>query len=397
MIVSLLGLVISLFAYLIAFPDERTRRFDVYAALLSLHIIACIGFWLMSFESAMDAFLYYRDPFGFIKEDPFSSGTFFVVHFVQGMRSWLGGSFLDHFLFFQCFGMIAMALLIRSLNEVALSLNISVPLHVYLILFLPGLHFWTAGIGKDGPMLMAICLAGWSALRIEKRFVWMAVALAVMACVRPHITPMVMAGAVAGLLLTKQVSARVRLILAPVVGVASVILIARATESLNLTLDAESLSTFVEQQQGNEERFGSGTELSSLPLPLKIFSLMFRPLFLDAEGMTGIAASVENAALLYFCLYISYHWKMLLKLARTVFFVIYFLVFDGALILSLSLVNYNIGLGQRMKMMAVPGILLIYGTIFMYKRALAAHALQVAAQPPPEHQAEPAQAQPQPL
>lgn len=397
MIVSLLGLVISLFAYLLAFPDERTRRFDVYAALLSLHIIACIGFWLMSFESAMDAFLYYRDPFGFIKQDPFSSGTFFVVHFVQGVRSWLGGSFLDHFLFFQCFGMIAMALLIRSFNEVALSLNISVPLHVYLILFLPGLHFWTAGIGKDGPMLMAICLAGWSALRIEKRFVWMAVALAVMACVRPHITPMVMAGAVAGLLLTKQVPARVRLILAPVVGVASIVLIARATQSLNLSLDPQSVTTFVSEQQGLEDRFGSGADLKSLPLPLKIFSLLFRPMFLDAQGATGLAASLENTALLYFCLYLGFHWKMLVKLARSVFYVIYFLVFDAALILSLSLVNYNIGMGQRMKMMAVPGILLLYATIFMYKRALAAQALQVAIEPPPEQAVETAHAQPQPL
>lgn len=397
MIVSLLGLVISLFAYLLAFPDERTRRFDIYAALLSLHIIACIGFWLMSFESAMDAFLYYRDPFGFIKNDPFESGTFFIVHFVQGLRSWLGGSFLDHFLFFQCFGMIAMALLIRSLNEIALSLNISVPLHVYLILFLPGLHFWTAGIGKDGPMLMAICLAGWAALRIEKRFVWMAVALAIMACVRPHITPMVLAGAVAGLLLTKQVPARVRLILAPIVGVASIILVARATESLNLSLDAQSVTTFVEEQQGLEDRFGSGADLQSLPLPLKVFSLMFRPMFLDAQGITGLAASLENTALLYFCLYISFHWKMLVKLARNVFYVIYFVVFDAALILSLSLVNYNIGMGQRMKMMAVPGILLLYGTIYMYKRALAAQASQVVVQPPPEPAAEPGQAQPQPL
>jgi hypothetical protein len=397
MIVSLLGLVISLFAYLLAFPDERTRRFDIYAALLSLHIIACIGFWLMSFESAMDAFLYYRDPFGFIKENPFSSGTYFVVHFVQGMRSWLGGSFLDHFLFFQCFGMIAMALLIRSLNEIALSLNISVPLHVYLTLFLPGLHFWTAGIGKDGPMLMAICLAGWSALKIDKRFVWMGAALALMACVRPHITPMVMAGAVAGLLLTKQVPTRVRLILAPLALIGSIILIGRATQSLNLSLDPESVSTFVEDQQGLGDRFGSGSDLGSLPLPLKIFSLLFRPLFVDAQGMTQLAASVENSALLYFCGYILFHMKVVLKLARNVFYFTYFLVFDAALILSLSLVSYNIGMGQRMKMMAVPGILLLYGTIFMYKRALAAQALQVAVQPPPGQQAEPAQAQPQPL
>lgn len=394
MIVSLLGLVISLFAYMLAFPEERTRRFDIYAALLALHIIASIGFWLMSFESAMDAFLYFRDPYRFINEDPFASGTYFVVHFVQGMKSWLGGSFLDHFLFFQCFGMIGMALLIRSLNEVALSLNMSVPLHVYLTLFLPGLHFWTAGIGKDGPMLMAICLAGWSALRIEKRFPWMALALVIMACVRPHITPMVMAGAMAGLFLTKHISSRMRLVLAPIAVIGSIFLIARATQSLNLSLDPESVSTFVEDQQGLGDRFGSGEDLGSLPLPLKVFSLLFRPFFIDAQGMTQYAASLENAALLYFCGYILYHLKIVLKLARSVFYFTYFLVFDAALILSLSLVSYNIGMGQRMKMMAVPGILLIYGTIYMYKRVRLAVPVPVEEVPQEEAGERP---QPQPL
>jgi hypothetical protein len=381
MIVSLLGLVISLFGYLIAFPNERSRRFDIYAALLALHILGSIAFWLMSFESAMDAFMYYRDPFGFIRNDPFGSGTFFIVHLTQGIKKWLGGSFLDHFLFYQCFGMIGMALIIRSLNEIAESLNTQVPLLVYLTLFLPGMHFWTAGIGKDGPMMLAICLAGWAAIRIEKRFVWMFVALLIMACIRPHITPMVIAGVVSALMLTKQISYRMRVILAPVALAGLILFVAKAATSLNITLESESLTGFVEGQQQLGDRFGSGADLASLPLPLKIFSLMFRPLWVDAPGLMGLAASAENSLLLFFCLYIMYHWRLLYQLSRSVFVVMYFIIFDALLIVALALVNYNIGLGQRQKMMAVPGILLLFGTIYIYRKAQASWRNAAAQQP----------------
>ncbi|HWT11945.1 MAG TPA: hypothetical protein VN231_04260 [Allosphingosinicella sp.] len=389
MIVSLLGLVISLFAYMIAFPDPQTRRFDIYAALFALHILGSVGFWLMSFESAMDAFLYYRDPFHFINEDPFASGTFFVVHFVQNIRHWLGGSFFDHFLFFQCFGMIGMALLIRSINEIAASLNLSVPLFLYFTLFLPGLHFWTAGIGKDGPMFMAICLAGWAVFRINKRFVWMGLALVIMACIRPHITPFVAAGIVGGLLLTQQIPARFRLFLAPVAFAGLIIFLGRAAESLNITLDVNSVTGFVEGQQELGGRFGSGNDLASLPLPMKIFTLLYRPFWIDAGGLMGLAASLENTILMYFSLYILFHFKLLYRLSRNVFYVMYFIIFDALLILSLSLVSYNIGMGQRMKMMAVPGILLLFATIYLYKRSFAAQPAPLP-QPLPEqagHQA----------
>jgi hypothetical protein len=376
MIVSLLGLVISLFAYLLAFPQPHQRRFDVYFVLLSLHIIAAIGFWLLSFETAMDAFTYYRDPFNFYSKNPFDSGTFFTVHMVQTIRNTLGGSFLDHFLFFQCFGMVGLAMLIRAFNEIAESLEMTVPLPVYFILFLPGLHFWTAGIGKDGPMIMAICISLWATLKIHKRAVWMALALAIMLCIRNHVAAMAMIAIAGGLLWSGQLSGRARLALAPIAGIGLVIAIGQAIARFGLTMDSESFSGFFEEQQDLGDRFGSGADLQSLPLPLKVWSLLFRPLFFGegSAGMMGLAASVENAILLAIFGYIAWHWKLVLQLSRKVFYVTYSIIFSSILILLLSLVNYNIGLGQRQKMMAVPAILLLAATIYLYKRYRAGQA-----------------------
>jgi hypothetical protein len=382
MIVSLLGLVISLFAYMLAFPHEHQKRFDVYFVLLALHVICAVGFWLMTFESAMDAFLYYRDPFGMARKDPFTDGTHFVVNFVQGIRTWLGGSFFDHFLFFQCFGMIGIALLMRVYGEVAESLGIRVPVEVYLLLFLPGLHFWTAGIGKDAPMLMAISIAIWSAVRFEKRFVWMALALVIMACVRPHIMPFVMAGLGGALLVSKRASPRLRIAFAPVAAIGFVIMLIRAAESLNIAeVSVTSMTNFVDRQQSFGEDYGSGSNLSNLPLPLKVFSLMFRPIWVDAQGMTQYVASLENTVLLGMCLYLLYHWKLLWQLGRQVYVVMYCLIFGSMLTVSLALVNYNIGLGQRMKMMAVPAILVLVGIVYMYKQYTKHGAVVVQPEP----------------
>ncbi len=381
MIVSLLGLVISLFAYLIAFPNEHSRRFDIYAALLALHVIATIFYWLQSFESAMDAFTYYRDPYGMVKMDPFAEGTHFVVHFVQLIRSTLGGSFLDHFLFFQCFGMVAIALIIRSIVEIAESLQMRVPLPVYFILFLPGLHFWTGGIGKDAPMIMAIALSCWCSLRIEKRLIWMAIALVIMICIRPHITPFVMAGVVGALLFSKRASFKVRLALAPVAAAGLVVFIGQAAASMNMTeVSVTSVTTFVETQQGFSEdaKYSGGSNVAALPFPLKVLTLMFRPFWFDAKGMMGYAASAENTVLLLFFLYLLYNFKTAARLFRHVFFFVYCTVFSSMIIVSLAMVSYNIGLGQRMKMMALPPVLLLLGAVYLYKRSAAARAAAAA-------------------
>jgi hypothetical protein len=386
MIVSLLGLVISLFAYLLAFPEPHQRRFDVYAALLALHIMAAIGFWLLSFETGMDAFMYYRDPFRFYEENPFESGTYFIVHMVQTIRGTLGGSFLDHFLFFQCFGMVGVAMLMRSINEIAESFGMPVPLYVYALLFLPGLHFWTAGIGKDGPMIMAVCISVWASLKIHKRVVWMAVAILIMGFIRNHVGAIAMTGIACGLLISGHLSKKARIALAPIAMIGLVVIVGKATERFGITLDSESLGGFFEQQQDLGDRFGSGADLASLPVPLKIWSLLFRPLFFGegSDGMMGLAASIENSILLAIFAYIAYHFKLVLKLWFKVFYITYCSIFSATLIILLSLVNYNVGLGQRQKMMAIPPILLIAATIFLYKRYLAAQgaaALVAAAQP----------------
>ena len=377
MIVALIGLVISFWAYVIAFPHPHQRRFDIYLALLALHLAAAIAYWLMGFESAMDAYMYYHDPLNFIARDPFQNGTYFIVHVEQRIKSILGGSFLDHFLFFQCFGMVGIALIARTFNEIADSLDLAVPLHVYALLFLPGLHFWSVAIGKDGPMIMAVALSIWAILRLEKRFFAMFVALLIMALIRPHVAAFAVFGIVASVFFARQIGVLAKLLLGPIAIVGLTYAVFRAQENLGVGTGVEAVSEFIEGQQELGAEFGSGANIQSLPYPMKVFTLLFRPLFIDAEGMMAQLASIENVVLMYVFGYITYNWRIVIRLFRSVGLITYCVTFSSVLIMMLAFVNYNLGLGQRQKMMAIPAVVMIYGAIFLYKRFLANVALAV--------------------
>ena len=375
MIVSLTGLVVSFFAYFLAFPDRERRRFDIYLALLVLHLLMTVAYWLYHFEAAMDAFGYYRDPYGFYQMNPFASGTYFIVHVVQTIKGLFGGSFLDHFLFFQCFGMIGFALLIRSFNEVADSLGVEVPLFLYALLFLPGPHFWSVAIGKDGPVFMAVALAAWASIHIQKRYVWFGVAILIMAAIRPHVAAIAMGAACLSFLIARGVSPAVRMLMVPIGLVGLIVTLGRAEQMLGISLSsAESVSDFVQYQQGLNTDFGSSNDLATLSFPFKVFALLFRPLFFDTSGMMGLVASAENTILLLIFGYIVFRWRDLLRLIGRVYYVTFCAIFSSALIVALSLVNYNLGLGQRQKMMVMPAILLIYATVYLYRKYLASVA-----------------------
>lgn len=375
MILALVGIVVSFLAYLIAFPDRNRRRFDIYLALLALHLAATIGYWLYHFESAMDAFLYYRDPFNFYQLDAFASGTYFIVHVVQTLKGAFGGSFLDYFLLFQCFGMIAIALMIRAFTDIADSLGIELPLPAYALLFLPGLHFWSVAIGKDAPMLMAIALAVWSAIRIQQRFIWLGVAILIMVAIRPHVGAITLLAVLIAFLAGRNVSTLVRLALVPPVIVGLLVSGGMAGERLGIDVtDAESVSGFLEYQQSLGEAHGAGDDLQSLPFPMKVATLLFRPFFFDAKGIMGLVASFENLVLLLLFGWAAMQWRMLIRLVGRVYHVSFCLTFSAVLTIGLALINYNVGLGQRQKMMIMPAVLLVVVTLYLYRRFLAQQA-----------------------
>jgi hypothetical protein len=71
---------------------------------------------------------------------------------------------------------------------------------------------------------------------------------------------------------------------------------------------------FAESRSTELAKAGSGIDMGSYPLPLKLFTFWFRPLFFDAPGFLGLFSSIENLIyLLIFSKILSFKFLKFLK------------------------------------------------------------------------------------
>ncbi|MDT0644591.1 hypothetical protein RM553_17250 [Zunongwangia sp. F363] len=97
---------------------------------------------------------------------------------------------------------------------------------------------------------------------------------------------------------------------------------------------------------------GSGVDMASYPLPLKLFTFWFRPLFVDAPSALGLIISVEN--LIYLLLFIKIIKKDFIKFIRKspsvvkMSFVIFFMTS-----FAMTFVMSNLGIIVRQKSMVM--------------------------------------------
>lgn len=111
--------------------------------------------------------------------------------------------------------------------------------------------------------------------------------------------------------------------------------------------------------------------LMGLFLPYMMLANLLLPLFLGSKNLIIIISSIENLYFLYITLKYLMHrriWRILRrKISLINFFMIYFLV--G--LAFLGMINTNLGLAMREKMMYVPAFLIIVMLVYSYKRIIA--------------------------
>ena len=120
-------------------------------------------------------------------------------------------------------------------------------------------------------------------------------------------------------------------------------------QSENLIEDFENFS---EDRAAELSDSGSGVNMTEYPLPLKLFTFWFRPLFFDAPGILGLIVSLEN--FIYLLLFLKILNKKFLKFLKkspivvkmslTVFFLSS---------LAMTFVMSNLGIIMRQKSMVM--------------------------------------------
>ena len=226
-----------------------------------------------------------------------------------------------------------------------------------LILFLPNMHFWTASLGKGSLIFFGLMMFTYAIVNPKNRIFLLLFSSFIIFHIRPHVFFFVALGTVLGYMSGKEKIPLWQKLLVFVVMVGAVVLlqdqilaVAGLQGSENLVEDFESFSE--DRSESLSQGAASGVDMSSYPLPLKLFTFWFRPLFFDAPNILGLIVSFEN--LIYLMLFLKIVNKNFIKFIRKspslvkMSFVIFF-----ATSFAMTFVMSNLGIIMRQKSMVM--------------------------------------------
>ena len=359
------ALVLILFLFLInqGFFQTLSKRHIWFSkklmnSLFFYHLFFLGVYYTYTLFNRSDSTLYYERPqWGETWWEYFGTSTTFIDFISWPFINVLGFSYEMMMVLFAWFGYIGFVYAYMFFRE-----NIPIKIKVFnidflvLVLFLPNMHFWTASLGKGAPIFMGLMMFAYAIKNPKGRLVTLILGSLITYYIRPHVFLFVAAGTVLGYMTGKEKIALWKKILIYVGMIGSLILvqdtilgIAGLEGSDDIVEDFSDFSTTRAEKLDNA---GSGVNMANYPLPLKLFTFWFRPLFLDAPGALGLIVSLENLLyLLLFCKilkkdFISFLKKspISVKMSITVFLLASF---------AMSFVMSNLGIIMRQKSMVM--------------------------------------------
>lgn len=342
-----------------SFSKQEKRILDL---LFLLHLVITIAFNFYIGTNGGDAVFYWDYP----KNHSFSeivdyiergsaSGIIFLINFIPSKV--LDLSFLSGNIIFSVLGYLGFIYLFLILKQLLPAdsktfnfkvLGIKV---IPWIWFLPNLHFWSCGIGKDTILFFCIAHVVYSLLNVKKRWIGIAFSGLLMLTIRPHMLLFLIVSFGVGFTLDSQLKVYQRLFILVVFLGGFIVIFDYVLEFVQLdSFEFQTIEEYASNKSAslNQEDSSSGVDTSNYPLPLKVFTFLYRPFFFDINGILAIVASFENLLLLYFSFLIVKKgiiraFKKGSYLLKG--FLIYFII--GSIAFSLILGNLGIMLRQK--------------------------------------------------
>jgi hypothetical protein len=340
---------------------DRSALNKLWAFHLLISIYFCffvfgdaVGYWKVSKGLTFDQFVSYLYE---------AKGTYFMYsfnYFPSGVLdlSYFAGTMLYSFIGFM--GIVFFYIL--AIRTVPYNVKFKGYKLFPLVFFMPNLHFWSSGIGKDTLLFFCIGIFVYSILNIVKRLPLLVLSLLLSFLLRPHITLFLLVSYALAYVFGSKVSGfkRIALVILLVGGCISILPTVMEFTKVE-EASVESFNQFSERKAAalSREQTGSAIDVSSYPLPLKIFTFLYRPFFFDVNGVPALIASFENFALLVLSIH-AFRYKPIdtFKAAPVVIKGLLFFLAMGTLIFSQSL--GNVGIMIRMRNMFLPGMLIYF-------------------------------------
>jgi hypothetical protein len=365
--IAFVGIFLSFLAFPIASKRLNQKRLTILLALLVCHVAASVIYYYYTLDYTADAPMYYYDR-GRLGQSAFSFGTVFLIRFTQFWAKTIGGTYFDYFIIFQAFGFWGLVFMMRTFEEIHDRLGSEGTPATVGLLFFPGLHFWSSALGKDAPMFLATSLATWAAMQLRTRFVQFGIALAIMVLVRPHVALIALMSLAIAVTIHRGGNGVTKLGLVVVTAVCAMLITSSVEDTIHVDLSsADSISDWIASKQQSGVVIAGATAAGG-PFPVRLLSLLFRPMFIDANGIFGLIASAENVLAVLMIVFLIRNRRDVVFLTRSVFFLSFCFVFWWFLAILLALVYYNVGLGLRQRTMFMPPFFAFFVAHWAYHR-----------------------------
>ena len=323
-----------------------------------------IGYWRVPKAYTMETF----------KDGLFNGeGTMFMYAFNYLFSNLLNMSYFSNTLLFSLFGFMGLTFFyIVALQTVPYNKIISGYVLFPLIFFLPNLHFWSSGVGKDTTLFLCIGMFTYGLMKPFQRIPLLVLAGLLSMAIRPHITLFLMVGFGLAYVFGGKVSPAQRIIFSAAMIAVGLAILPSVMEFAKIEeASVEGFDKFATGKAAvlSRSSAGSAIDISSYPFPLKVLTFWFRPALFDVKNINGLVAALENLLLLM--VFIKAMRTSPIRAFKAAPFVIKGLVIFlvvGTLAFSQSM--GNMGIMIRMRNMFLPGMIIYLMWIFSYEQQL---------------------------
>lgn len=366
-----MGYIQSFFVYLITFfiVIKFIKYIKVNQKISILiflwHSIFCFLYLNYSISNFLDSTGYYY--VSFVKENLEFRGNDIIIGFTSIFSKYMGFNQTSCFLVFNLFGSLGQILFYKNIQPFIQKIKSKYKLLVSLTIWLPTIHFWTAGIGKDALIYFLLNLSIFSLYNLQKRVLLLFPSLILISLIRPHIGITIFLSVLIAVFFKINLPRNYRFILRFITIIAFFYFLNIGAETLKIgtdlsTANIDLILDRVDYHRGATELGGSSVDMNSMNIFNRLFTYMFRPIFLiDGSSFFVIFASIDNLILFSIFIYpfvkflLSFKIKKLEMKPINLFVLIYTLLTW----FFLSATTSNLGLALRHKLMILPGLLIV--------------------------------------
>jgi hypothetical protein len=359
------ALIIFIAGFIVTIPLSKHFNIGtkIGGGLYLYHSLFCMVYLFYVINFSGDAIGYFK--VAMLPLPDFKPGTIGLYYFVSYLHK-LDLSIAGCFLIFNLFGCIGLLVFYSSLKSITFNSSTRIKRIVLLVVFLPSVSFWSSGLGKDAISFMAMGLALYAALNFDRRIWIMAIAIGLMLFVRPHMAAMLVIAISISIVIQKNIPLLPRILVGTLALAVSTVMIPFALNYAGVSEDASNLQSYIVQRANSNLGGGSSLDIASMPLPVQMFTYLFRPLPVEARSITQLLASIDNMLLLYL-FYVGFKVRKKVKNIQLKGSRVFMWSYVAISWVILSMTTANLGIAMRQKWMFTP--ILIFLLISMLAAA----------------------------